>query len=311
MTLAPERRLASIPGVVDVIRVAAPGFPAGPAAALLELPHGATRLHDYHALASRMRSTLPPDLQAFFCVNTDIGTPEVALQLAAMLVEPARFGWLAPGRSVLIIRSHLPRTLIDCNRVAEPGQGSGLTGRVPDYVTDDADRALLESLHAAYCEVALAAWDEVLAAKAPGDRPGRGLSLHSYAPRSVPIERVTASIVAELRHHWANPEALPLRPEVDLIHTDPAGVVHADAAWVAATTAAFAAVGIEVAQSVSYKLHPATFAGAMALRAPQQALTIELRRDLLADPFDPFVEMHVPESRAKAMAAPIAAGWLA
>ena len=100
-----------------------------------------------------------------------------------------------------------------------------------------------------------------------------------------------------------------MRPEVDLIHTDGEGTLRADPAWVAATTAAFGAAGFEVAQSASYKLHPAAFAGAIAWRAPTQALTIELRRDLLASPWDPFVEMRIAPEKAQAAAQAIAAGW--
>lgn len=295
--------IASIPGVVDVWRCAPPDRPAIPAQALIELPHGATELRDYHRLAAQMRSRLPDDLGAFFCVNTDVGSPEVGAALAAKLAEPGRAGLPRSGIAVLIVRSRLPRTLVDCNRVAEPGAGTGLTGRIPDYVDDDADRALLDGLHAQYCDVATRAWDEVLAAG------GHGVSLHTYAPRSVPIERVTHEIVAQLRSYWASPESLPLRPEVDLIHTDGAGILRADPAWVAATTAAFGTAGFEVAQSASYKLHPAAFAGAIAWRAPTQALTIEIRRDLLASPWDPFVEMRIAPEKAQAAAQAIAVGW--
>jgi len=295
--------IASIPGVVDVWRCAPPDRPAIPAQVLIELPHGATALRDYQRLAAKMRSRLPDDLGAFFCVNTDVGSTEVGAALAARLAEPGRFGLQRSGVAVLVVRSRLPRTLVDCNRVAEPGAGSGLTGRIPDYVDDDADRALLDGVHARYCAVATRAWDEVLAAG------GHGVSLHTYAPRSVPIERVTHTIVAELRAHWARPELLPLRPEVDLIHTDGGGTLRADPAWVEATTASFGAAGYQVGQSASYKLHPAAFAGAIAWRAPAQALTIELRRDLLAAPWDPFVEMAIDAQAAGRAAQAIARGW--
>ena len=295
--------IASVPGVVDVWRCAPPDRPAIPAQALIELPHGATELRDYARLAARMRSRLPDDLGAFFCVNTDVGSPEVGAALAARLAEPARYDLARSGLAVLVVRSRLPRTLVDCNRVAEPGSGTGLTGRIPDYVDDAADRTLLDVLHGQYCEVATRAWDEVIAAG------GHGVSLHSYAPRSVPIERVTHEIVAQLRAHWAQPELLPLRPEVDLIHTDGDGALRADPAWVAATTAAFGAAGYQVGQSASYKLHPAAFAGAIAWRAPSQALTIELRRDLLAAPWDPFVEMTISADKAARAAQAIAMSW--
>jgi hypothetical protein len=292
-----------IPDVVDVWRRTPRGHAPGPAQALIELPHGATALDDYERLAARMGSRLPDDLAAFFCVNTDVGSPEVGAALADMLAEPERFGLERPARSVLVVRSRLPRTLVDCNRVAEPESGSGLTGRIPDYVDDPADRALLDALHGAYIGVATAAWDEVLGAG------GHGISLHTYAPRSVPIGRITHTIVQELRAFWAAPESLPLRPEIDLIHTDGDGVLRADAAWVGATTAAFEEAGYAVGQSACYRLHPAAFAGTVALRAPTQALTVEIRRDLVADPWDPFVPMAISPARAGTMARALARGW--
>jgi hypothetical protein len=292
--------LTSLPGVVDVRRIAPSGRPAD---VLIELPHGATALEDYERLARRMRSTLPDDLAAFFCVNTDVGSPEVGERLAELLAFPERFSLDRAPRSVLVVRSRLPRTLVDCNRVAEPADRGGMTGRVPDYVTDPDDLSLLDALHAAYIDVATAAWDEVLA------NGGHGVSLHTYAPRTVPIERITATIVQELRAHWAAPEQLPLRPEIDLIHTDGDGVLLADPTWVASTTQAFERAGFEVGQSRCYRLHPAAFAGTVALRAPSQALTIEIRRDLLADPWDPFVEMRISAERADVFARALATAW--
>ena len=202
----PSTLAAPIAGVVDVYRVGGRGGPRSgplvPADLLIELPHGATTAYDYHRLAGRMRSTLPPNLVEFYFVNTDVGTPEVGALLAAMLAEPWRYrddlGAFADraGRSVLVVRSRIPRTLVDCNRTDDPPAGSGLTGMIPGYIRDAGDLALLRQLHSAYLATARAGWEEVIAAG------GRGLSLHSYAPRTVAIERVTDSIVDELRAAW-------------------------------------------------------------------------------------------------------------
>ncbi|MCB9740907.1 MAG: N-formylglutamate amidohydrolase [Deltaproteobacteria bacterium] len=280
--------IATIADVVDVRRYG----PEGPAELLIELPHGCTAVADYRRLAAQMRSTLPDDLEAFFCVNTDVGTPELGFALAEIL---AGAGW-----RVVVVRSRLPRTLVDCNRTADPERGAGLTGLMPSYVRDEADITLLTALHGAYLQVARAAWGEVL------QSGGRGISLHSYAPRSVPIERVTDSIVAELRRYWATPEALPLRPEIDLIVVDRDGTLQADPALCAALEAEYAAIALPVSRSATYRLHPVAFAGEMALAAPLQVLTIEFRRDLLAAPWDPFCEMRIPTERAASLAAPLA-----
>lgn len=296
MSVERDPHLASVAGVVDVERFG-PDAERLPADVLLELPHGCTAVADFAALAAQMRSTLPPDLQAFFCVNTDVGTPELGAAVAARLA--------AAGKRVLVVCSRLPRTLVDCNRTADPELGAGLTGLIPAYVRDPSDIELLRDLHARYLAAARAGWAEVLATG------GRGLSLHSYAPRSVPIERVTDRIVEELRAYWAAPEALPLRPEIDLIVVGADGALYADPALCAAIETAYAANDRAVSRSATYKLHPAAFAGEMALHAPMQALTIEFRRDLLAEPWDPFVEMRVPQGRADALAAPLAAALLA
>ena len=304
-----ESMVGSQEGIVDVYRLGPAGQSLAPADLLIELPHGATTAADYQRLADQMRSNLPPDLIAFFFVNTDVGTPEVGARLAAFLAEPARYrpllGDLAdePGRNVLVVRSRIPRTLVDCNRTDTPPAGSGLTGMLPDYIRDEADIALLRALHSTYLGVARAAWAEVITAG------GRGVSLHSYAPRSVAIERITDAIVADLRDAWRQPASLALRPEVDVIDLDPAGVQRADPALVDAVIAEFAADGVTAGRSQTYRLHPVAFSAEVAQAAPQVALTVEIRRDLIVA-WDPFVEMKLRPSRVDAVAAALARAYL-
>ena len=113
--MSPE--IVSIPGVCEVQTLDGPG--AGDAAPeiLLELPHGATKQRHYDAARRRLASELPPGLEAFFFVNTDVGSPECASEIARLLLRAG-----GPFRRALIVRCLIPRTFIDCNRVLEPGR---------------------------------------------------------------------------------------------------------------------------------------------------------------------------------------------
>ena len=81
----------------------------------------------------------------------------------------------------------------------------------------------------------------------------------------------------------------------------------APAAVVAEITRSFGALGIAVADSATYPLHPSTLAWEHATRHPGRALCVEVRRDLLADPFEPFVEMRISPEKVDRLAAPLAA----
>lgn len=290
----------SIPGVVDatVLR----GHAAAPDAApslLIEIPHGATRTIDFTALASRMTSPLPDGLVDFFHVNTDIGAPELALAIAERVIAAA------PTRAVAVLRCRIPRTLIDCNRRLDASADDFKAGKVTPglmpWITTADDRALLRELHQTYV-AAVAAADAALAAD------GAVVLLHSYAPRTVDVE-VDDQIVANLRAAY-RPEiepTWPLRPALDVIGRGVDGVEHAPAAVVAALRTALAALDLAVADSATYPLHPSTLAWDHVVRRPGRALCLEVRRDLLADPFDPFVEMHIGPALIARLADPIAA----
>src|SRR5262245_22012304 len=110
--------LRSLAGVCDVVPVRGPR--AGAVAdVLFEVPHGATEAADYADLQRLLRSPLPSDLQDFFFVNTAVGAPELALATAERYVAQD------PRHSALVVRSRIPRTFVDCNRVIDEGTIAG------------------------------------------------------------------------------------------------------------------------------------------------------------------------------------------
>ena len=288
---------------VEVIRGAAADPSRAPDLAV-ELPHGATRTAEYRALRARLRGAYADDLVDFFHVNTDVGSPEVGRAVAEALVAAD------PRRSAVLLRSEIPRTFIDCNRVIDAAPELYREGRVtpgvPPWVLDPDDLALLRGLHAAYADAARAVVDAACAAG------GFALLLHTYAPRTVDVE-VDADIVRNLRAAYL-PERVdrwPLRPEVDVIGRTLEGAVLLDPDLLAELTARYAAVGVPVADGRTYPLHPSTWGHHHAARWPGRTLCLEIRRDLVADPWDPFAEMRVSPARAAAMARPLADALLA
>lgn len=310
--------LSSRPGIVDVeVFAGLHTDPAAPPDVLLECPHGATRRHHYDAVRQRLQSPLPADLEAFFFVNTDIGSHEVAVRMARLLAEPSREPALAAllrdrplalrPRKVVVVRALFPRTFIDPNRATGMDTAAlnsgGLTGLLPEYVTDEADRAWLLDLHRQYHEVAGQAYAQVCQAG------GLALTLHSYAPKSVDITRIDAGIVQALRAAY-QPEAYarwPERPVVDVIARTPQGETLAPEPLLDEVFAQLRQVGIEAANSATYTLHPGTMGERYARLHPGRVLCVELRRDHLAEPFDPFAEMHIAADKVERLAVPLAA----
>jgi predicted N-formylglutamate amidohydrolase len=271
---------------------------------LLEVPHGATGLAHYRAVRERLAGPLPAELEAFFLVNTDVGAPEVARALARRLA--------AEGvAEVGVLRGLVPRTFADCNRELSVGpealRDRGLTPAVPPYVTDPFDRGWLEALHRLYLDAAERAYAWAC------DAGGVAVTLHSYAPRSVQVEAVDGGIVGALRAAY-RPEVYrrwPLRPEVDLITCTPEGEALADPLLVEAVRQGYREAGLEVAENGTYRLLPGTQGAAFSRRWPGRVLCLELRRDLLADPFVPFAEVAIPPARVERMAAPLAKALVA
>lgn len=295
----------SQPGVCDVeiLRGAAANAEAPPQL-LLEVPHGATAASDFETLRARIRSQLPEGLADFFFVNTDAGAPEVAVEVARQVVAAA------PELSAMVLRCRVPRTFVDTNREMaasnEALRGAGLTPGIPPYINHPDDLELLHRLYEDYQATARRAFHEVCGAG------GAAIMVHSYAPRSVDVV-VDEDIVRAL-HRAYEPEIFatwPVRPEVDLIVRPPDGEELIDPALVEAVYAAYRAAGVAAQRGDTYPLHPSTTAWAHARRYRGRALCLEIRRDLLADPFTPFAEMRIGPQKAAAMAAPLAEGWLA
>jgi len=295
--------ISSRAGVVDVefVRGAA-ASPSAPPDLVLEVPHGATRSRHFTDLRAALRGDYAADLHDFFCVNTDVGAPELARAIATAVVRHE------PRRTAVVVRCLLPRTFVDCNRridrqtVAAGSRAGEMTPGLPPWVRDAADRDTLLDRYFVYREVATAAF-----AAACGNG-GRGLCVHTYAPRSVDVP-VDENIVASLRDAY-RPERVgtwQLRPAVDLITHDPEGRELADAALANAAARELAAAGFDVARNGAYSLHPITLAHEFATRYPNATLCFEVRRDLLVPEFTPFVEMIPDGALVARAAAPFAA----
>jgi hypothetical protein len=291
--------IAGIDGVCDVAWFAPRGARPGAPTLLIEIPHGATRLGDYVALQRRLVGTLPRDLEQFFFVNTDIGAPEAGEHVAAALA--------AGGFGVLVLRCLIPRTFIDCNRVVHSGPPGamidGLTPAVAGYVTEEADHALLEGLHAKYHELVAQAYARVCG------RGGLGLQLHSYAPRSIEVSVVDANIVAALREAYepAVYAKWRQRPAIDIICAATDGTLLADGTLVATLREQYAKIGVAATENATYRLHPATMGHHYAAAYPGQVLCLEINRGLLAEPFMAFEASPIAPDKVRFIATPLIA----
>ena len=269
---------------------------------LIEIPHAADTQAHYDAVRSRLRSDLPVRLEEFFFVNTDVGTTAVGRAVAGLLAER--------GVATRILRCLVPRTFVDCNRDLSVGPDvrtdDGLTPAIPGYVSDPADRAWLGTLHRTYHEVASEAYYEIVGAG------GHCINLHTYAPRTVNPGVIRDDIVTALRRAYEPEtyETWPLRPEVDLITETPEGVLLGDRAWLRRVRAEYEAIGVSVKENGAYRLIPDTMGRVYAERYPGRLLCVEVRRDLLADPFDPFAEMTISAEKALRMAGPLATSFV-
>jgi N-formylglutamate amidohydrolase len=289
----------SIPGILDVALIRGThAAPDAPPDLVIEVPHGATATADFTALAKQLTSPLPDDLVAFFHVNTDAGAPELAMAIAERFVADE------PARVVCVLRCRIPRTFIDCNRrigaAPHEFQTGKLTPGLMPWITTAEDRARLRAAHERY----VACVREAIAALAAD---GALLLLHSYAPRTVDVE-VDLDIVASLRRAYQpdREPSWPLRPEVDVIGRALDGTSLAPAAVVETLRTELAPLGIAPADSATYPLHPGTLAHDHVVARPGRALCVEVRRDLLADPFEPFAEMRIAAAKVDRLAGPIA-----
>ncbi len=280
--------MQSIPDIADVEIFGG----AGPLDLVIEIPHGATRTRDFERVAAQLTSVLPANLVDFFHVNTDAGAPELGVATAKRLA----------GKRVAIVRCRIPRTFIDCNRrmdaSAEDFKAGKVTPGLMPWITSPEDRRLLRTAYDRYVGVVA----ETVAALASD---GAMLLLHTYAPRTVGVE-IGPDIVTSLHAAYA-PDVeptWPLRPEIDVIGTTLDGTSHVPTGVIDAFRAA---VPFEVADGKTYPLHPSTLAYDHVMAHPGRAVCIEVRRDLLADPFVPFAEMQISAQKVDRIAVPLAA----
>lgn len=274
--------------VLDVVVLrGAEAAPDAPPRLLVEAPHGATLRDHYDRHAAQMRGPLPDGLEIFFHVNTDVGSWEYGLRTAQRLIEAD------PTLVVWALRSLVPRTLVDCNRVVDAPGGDltrgGLTAGIPPYVHDPLDRARLLDLHARYVAVVSGAIDAVCGAG------GLALIPHTYGPVSLGIPFVDEQIVRHLRdaHEPTVYATWPTRPEIDVLTRDLEGRSWCPEGLEAALMSGFGAAGFQATANHTYQLHPATLGHRWSTRWPGRVLTLEVRRDLLVEVWRPFEPMSV------------------
>ncbi|MBA2543733.1 MAG: N-formylglutamate amidohydrolase [Deltaproteobacteria bacterium] len=287
--------LVSIPTILDVDVVRGVRATEGaPLDLVFEIPHGATRTEDFTSLAAKLTSPLPDGLVDFFHVNTDAGAPELAVATARRFVEAE------PQRTVAVLRCRIPRTFIDCNRRVDASAEDFKAGKVSPglmpWITEPADRALLRAALDRY----VAAVKEATALLASD---GAMVLLHSYAPREVGVE-VDLEIVKSLRTAYQTIEAWPLRPELDVIGKGLDGTSYAPKQVVDALRDALG--GLTLADGATYPLHSSTMAWDHVMAHPGRSLCLEVRRDLLADPFEPFAQMTISAAKVERIATPLA-----
>ena len=270
---------------------------------LLEVPHGATTESHYRAVERQLVGPLPKDLIHFFHVNTDIGAPEGAEFLAESLS--------AKGFGVATLRCEIPRTFIDTNRVlSEKSSGEdkgvvrhGLTAALPAYIQDERDWKLLSALHQAYVGMA-----EQLYQHLAGTAQAYVVQVHSFAPRTVGITVVDASIVDAL-HSAYEPEVYatwPQRPIVDLICRSKDGTFRPAEALVARVSRAYARAGIPAKENATYSLEDVAMGTRFARAYPARTLCIELNRGAVAAPFVPFGPSTIDKAAVARLLGPVA-----
>lgn len=288
---------ASVPHVCDVEILATRGA-EGPPDLLVEVPHGASRRSDFDTWRARLVTDLPNDLVDYFYVNTDVGAYEIARRACERIVARAS----AP-RSAVILRCLVPRTFIDTNRVVEAArEPGGLTAALGEYIRAPEDVERLVAAHRAYHDVAGGLYDAVCGAS------GLALNAHTYAPRSISIETFDEGIGRALRDAY-RPETYagwPVRPEVEVIADDPDGRRLAPPSLLDRLTARYGETGLTLAVSETYTLHPASMGHRYAARHRGRVLCLEIRRDLVADPFSPFEEMRIGDAKVDRLAEPLA-----
>jgi hypothetical protein len=294
---APFIEIETHPGVAHVERWRGAEAPVGSSPTLLvEVPHGADERAHYDALRSRLVGDLPADLHEFFHANTDIGAWQYGRRVVERLVS-AR-----PTLSAVLVRSLIPRTFIDCNRLEDAAASGGVTAGVAPYVEHPDDRALLLSLHRAYVAVIEAHYADVC------DAGGFALTPHTYGPYELPIAQIDRAIVENLRacHRPEVVPTLPVRPEIDLLTRTKDGLRLAPEGIVEDLLAGYANAGFSPTEGKAYRLVPSTQTWRFVTRYPEQVLCLEVRRDLLVDTYTALSAMTLNDAAIDRVAAPLA-----
>lgn len=285
------------PGVAHVERWRGPeADPSDSPQLLVEVPHGADERAHYDALRARLVGDLPADLHEFFHANTDVGAWQYGRRVVERLVAER------PRLSAVLVRSLVPRTFIDCNRLEDAAAAGGVTAGIAPYVEHPDDRALLVSLHRAYVAVIEAHYADVC------DGGGFALTPHTYGPYNLPIASIDRDIVTRLRE-CHRPETIPtlsVRPEIDLLTRTADGVRLAPEGIVEDLLVGFASAGFAPTEGVAYKLAPSTQTWRFATRYPDQLLCLEVRRDLLVERYSALEAMALRADAIDRVAAPLA-----
>ena len=266
---------------------------------LIEVPHGATRLLHYESLRGLLKGSYPDDLIKFFYVNTDVGAPETAVAVARGLLT------CQPALKIRILRSLVPRTFVDCNRMpraSDNGQ-TKVTPWVPHYVTDPVDIDTVTAYHQSYVAQAERAYTEVCG------NGGQALILHTYAPRSVNVGTIEGNIVEQLTDAWLpqNRRKWSKRPDVDLITTTTDGESLASPDLVDEVRRRYKSIKIDVAENDTYHLHPDTLGLRWSQEYPRRVLCVELNRQRLVRKWTPLEPLEVVPRCVEKMAQPLIA----
>ena len=311
--------ITSLPDICEVYQFAGPRAGEQPTV-FIELPHGATTLAHLDRAKARTR-IYDPRYDSFFLANTDQGSPEYAHRLARWMTDPEAaatlagaddqlaqaYRRLAEHTRVLVVRALLPRTIVDVNRVWEMNEEqrkqARLTGVHAPFIPEE-DLPGIRQAHRHYNLTAARAYDLVCGSG------GHAFNLHTYAPISVNIVE-GEHIVDTLQRAYLpeNVGSFPRRPAVELITAPPEAPSLAPAELVTLLKRSYAEIGIEAVENDPFPLHPLTSCHDHAQRHPGKILIMEISRDLLAEPFDPFIEMFIDPARVERMTRPIAAAW--
>ena len=294
---APHIEIETHAGVAHVERWRGPeADPDASPTLLVEVPHGADERAHYDALRARLVGDLPADLHEFFHANTDIGAWQYGRRVVERLVA-AR-----PALSAVLVRSLIPRTFIDCNRLEDAAASGGVTAGVAPYVEHPDDRALLLSLHRTYVAVIDAHYADVC------DAGGFALTPHTYGPYELPIAQIDRAIVENLRacHRPEIVPTLPVRPEIDLLTRTKDGMRLAPEGVVDDLLEAYTSAGFTPTEGQAYRLVPSTQTWRFATRYPEQVLCLEVRRDLVVERYTALSPMTVSDTAVDRVAGPLA-----